>query len=492
MRIYLIFILWLLAVCKAGAQSRLYIPIDNQDCINCLSVTRYLGLLDSTTSPVLIFQKRYHRDSAALVRRLHLQPSAGRLLWSDSLYRYFRNNGAVNSDVCIYNAESGQTIRTGFVQLGENLPFLNRINKPTDTLTLDRPVFGGEAGFGNTGRYFYNFDGVSREMRVFDKRDNKHLYTLRLGDSLVTQAFRLRFGNAWQDQYNRTTAYTSAWQTVDPQAYASYYFHEDTVYLMAQHRYMIYPEEGAAEVNTNIFLSLSVYKSGKLIGFSIVENYLDALLKGRQGGIPRITHTGQQVTGKEACYIPGSDFFVYRGTLYLQINGGLSKGIPNHFLAKYDYDAADRTYKYQAFYDRSLPEPYDSAGYNYTNPGQYLLFSPPYTALYLNSHLYSLDPAVQDIDPGLFGRGNKPLTGKGLWDIRLGKEHLFVIYMDGSDNHYHYLKYNLRQQKVVADRPICNFKSPAFIATPMLDDIDYDYIYLPLDESRIVRKKMAD
>lgn len=326
----------------AMAQSNIFIPIDNQDCVNCLSSVHYIGMIDSAAPPTIVFQKRYRRDSAALIKRLHLQPFRNQLAWSDSLYQQFRGRGMLNSSVSLYNAESGKILRTSFLQVAGNLRFLQALNRPADTITFDRSFFGGEPNFGNTGSYFYNFDGVSKELLVFNKADNRHLYTLSLNDSLVEVAFKLRFGSLWKEAYHKVQEYTSRWQTVDPQAYCSYYCSNDTVYLMAQHHYMIYPEEGASGIETSVFLSLSEYKDGALVRFSLVENYLDSLMKGKGGGIPRLNREGRAVQNKKAHYTLAREFLVYRGELYPMVSGGFSNGIPNHFLAKYKYDAPRR------------------------------------------------------------------------------------------------------------------------------------------------------
>lgn len=99
---------------------------------------------------------------------------------------------------------------------------------------------------------------------------------------------------------------------------------------------------------------------------------------------------------------------------------------------------------------------------------------------------------MADIAPNLFDAHNRPSADNGIWDLKVGVAHVYMVYMKNKDNSYHYLKYDLKARKVVTDKAICNFKSPDFVTTPMLDDFDYDYIYLPIGESTIVRKKMVD
>lgn len=154
----------------AYSQSIAYIAINNQECVNCLGKVHYINQIDSDLKPSIVFPKRYKSDSAALVKRLHLGSTSNKFLWSDSLYNIFRNDGLVNSSISLYNGESKKTLKTGIMQIEDNLKFINAINKPFDTITFDRSVFGSEPYFANSGAYFYIFNGVSKEVNVFDKK----------------------------------------------------------------------------------------------------------------------------------------------------------------------------------------------------------------------------------------------------------------------------------------------------------------------------------
>lgn len=482
----------LLFAAGSMAQSRIFIPINNQDCINCLGSIHYLGMLDTTYPSSLVFQKRYRRDSVALIKRLHLEPFRNQLLWSDSLYNVFSSNGKFSSAVSVYNPENGNILKTSLVHIADNLPFLNAINDPIDTITLEHSTFGSEANFGNTGRVFYNFNGITKQMEVYGKTDSKYYYTLSMNDSLVKVAFKLRFGREWEDKYSKIKDYTSKWQTIDPQAYNFYWCNDDMIYLLAEHNYLIYPEEGAPGITTCVFLSLSEYKNGELVRFSLIDNYLDALMKGKEGGIARITEGRQPVQDKEARYTLSGTFLAYNNELYLQVMGDLSVGIPNHFLARYYYDAKDRTYKFRSLYDRSLPAQYDSVGYNILNPLSRLLFSAPYTSLCLSDRLYSLDEGNPDIVPDVFAPQNRYATGRTLWDIKVNPTYIYSVYLSRKEQSYHYQKYDRKQKKVVMDKVICKYTDLNYITSPMLDDFDYNYIYQPIGESTIVRKRMTD
>jgi hypothetical protein len=486
-----ILLLLLFAHTGGFAQSQIFITIENQDCISCLGSLHSIDSLDSSLKPMIVFQRRYRRDSAALVKRLHLGKHSSHILWSDSLFNLFQNKGLVRSAVTLYNPQSGQILKTGLVQFGKNIRFLNAINQPLDTIRLDSELFGGEANFGNTKDYFFNFNGVSKQMEVFDKVTASYLYTLSMNDSLVKSAFRLRFGDKWQGPYQRIQEFTSKWQTVDPQAYGFYQCNDDVIYLMAQHRYLINSETDTSDKTTSVFQTLSKYKNGKLVHFSIVENYLDVLMRDEDGGIVRITRDGKPVQDKKARYTLAGEFLMHNDDLYVQVLGGLSEGIPNHFLARYSFDPKDNTYKFNSLYDRSLPEQYNTVGYNFTNPPSRLPYCFPYTALSLSDELFSLDKNFSDLKLNIFDKNNKN-SNKTLWDIKVTADHVCILYLNGKDNSYRYLKYDLKKKEITTDQVVCNYKSPEFITSPMIDDFDYDYVYLPITENVIVRKKMTN
>lgn len=325
------------------------------------------------------------------------------------------------------------------------------------------------------------------------KKHNKFLYSISQTDSVVREAFKMRFGKGWKDKLDKINAYTSKWQTVDPQAYSNVFYKNDTVYLLAQHRYMIYPEEGARDTNTTVFFSLSTFKGGKLIQLSTVNNNLDPMMKGKEGGIRRITNDGKIIKGAETYYIIPGEFLVHGSDLFFGVLGHLAEGIPNHVFAKFVYDAKTNSYQFSALPNKLLPKEYATVGYNYQFPGIGILYSAPYTCMYLSDHLFSLDKNLPDIKLNIFPT-RKSKAERGIWDLKVSDDNIYLVYMndDGITNTYNYLKYSIRQNKILVDKPICNFKSPSYIATPAIDDFDYNYIYLPISENSILRKKMAE
>lgn len=490
---YVILLVSILNGSIAWSQSTAYIALNNQECVSCLGKVHYIKQIDNDLTPSIVFPKRYKFDSAALLKRLHLESISNRILWSDSLYNVSRNDGLVSSSISLYNRESKKILKTGLVQIADNLKFINSINKPSDTITFDKPAFGSEPYFANSGAFFYVFNGVSKEVNVFDKLDNKFLYSLSLTDSMIKEAFKMRFGKEWKVKLDKVNEYTSKWQTVDPQAYSNVFYKNDTAYLLAQHRYMIYPEEGAKDVNTTVFFSLSVFKGNKLIQFSTVNNNLDPMMKGKEGGIRRITNDGKTIKGTQTWYIIPGEFLVHGNDLFFGVLGHMAEGIPNHVFAKFVYDPKTNSYQFSALPNKQLPEAYTTVGYNFQFPGIGIPYSFPYTCMYLSDHLFSLEKSHPDIKLNIFptGKGNK---GKGIWDLKVSDDNIYLVYMnnDGTTNTYNYLKYSIRQNKILVDKTICNFKSPSYITTPSIDDFDYSYIYLPISENSILRKKMAE
>lgn len=477
--------LFCLTIGAAMAQNIAYVTINPMECVNCLNQLKYISRLGPETPKSFVFAKKYQGDSAALIRKMGLEDFKDDIVWSDSLYRLYSGTGLVTSTISLFNKESGNTVQTYMVSLGNNWPYLASINR-SDTLSLSARAFGAETILKNSGQYLYCFDELSSEVRAFDKINGQHLYTLAMTDSLVKEGFKLHFGpGTWESEYQKSKAYCAINKTIDAQVYKTMACTNDTLYLLGYH-YYVYTVNNADEIDTVSipFLTLSIYKNGVLKDFSLVENYIGPEWKGIQRGMHRVTWSNKPVAAEKSYYVTSGGIVTYKGKLFLSLIGVFAQGIPNHFLAAYKKDETQRKYGFDSFYPSSLPKEYDSIGYNYTQP---MSSHGPYVALCLSDHIFSLDPSFPDLDLNFLSGVPGVIKSKWIFDLKVTRENVYLVYTNPNDEHLHYVKYSLKDKKAIVDLPL--IKGETAICVPSIDSFDPDFVYIALADKTVMRKK---
>lgn len=488
MKKILVFLLGLLFLSQfVIGQNTSYFTIYPAECTNCLSQLAYVRQLDKNMQRVIVFAKKYRGDSVAVIKRMELEDIQNNVVWSDSLYNLYKGNNLVVSTASLYNAESGNIIKTSLARLENNLHYFSSINR-TDTLPLSQRAFGAETTLKNSGQYIYCFDELSHEVRTFDKVDGQYLYTLALTDSLIKEGFKLHFSkNTWEKEYVKSKEFCSRRKIIDAQAYKAFACSNDTVYLLANHSYVIVMPAGDVMDTLAIpFLTLSTYKNGVLAAFSLVENYIGLEWKGMQRGIHRTTKDNKPVPEEGAYYVPSGEIVVHSNQLYLSLIGGFADGIPNHFLARYKKDETKNEYEFASLFSRSLPPEYNNIGYNFVEP---ISSHGPYISLYLSDHLFSLNPTFPDIELNILAR--MPSGLKGIYDLKVNKDNIYLIYSNGVDKYMRYIKYSTQKMKVTVDTPLTNYKDGTSVSNPSIDDFDPNFVYIPLSDKIIERRKVG-
>ncbi|HET8574197.1 MAG TPA: hypothetical protein VFL76_10030 [Edaphocola sp.] len=472
------------------AQNTLFVTINNSECTNCLSQIANLSKLDNNIKKVLVFPKKYQKDSAYILQRLHLEKFTQNIEWSDSLYHLFQNNGGYESTVSFYNSESGKILKTVLVNLSENLNFFNSLTTKRDTLTFSKDPFGPEAQFEQRGGYYYFFDNLKKEMQVFDGVNKNYEYTLSLTDSLIKAAFNLKFGKNGKKEYAQAQSYCKRVHKIDPYIYKSYFCHEDTTWLLGVYTYVFNGIQLGLKEDTasTVFLTLSTYKKNQLVDFSLVENYIGPEFKIPNRGISR-KNLGKGF--ENAYYILTEEFLIYNNNPYFAIADDIVPNHKNHFLAKYKKN--EHAFVFDSLYDRNLPSLYlNKYGYGYLFSG-HIPFASPYLALFGSDHLFSLNNLMPDIDLHYFNNDSSlPSIEKGIWDLKISNKYIYMIIMDNEIKKYCYLKYDILHRKTLVYKPICDYTSPDFITTPKIDDWDYNYVLIPISERSILRLSMLD
>lgn len=475
---------------SAQAQKTLYIAINNQECTNCLSQLSNLKKIDNTLKKVLVFPKQNEFDSIALIKRLYLGSFKQNIIWSDSIYNLLkiRQNG-FESSVTLVNEENGKVIKTPLSHLYQNLKFINSLAASNDTISFKDAVFSTENTFETSDSYIYCFNYISYQMMAFDRVNSSLLYTISLTDSLNKAAFLMRYGENGKNRWLENSKLYEEKQIIDPNVYQNYFIAHDTIWLLGSHTDLIPIKENNITITEpNHFLTLSTYKQGKLIAFSLVENYLGPEFKDIGNGLP----TGQ--LGKEYdssnFIIPGA-FLVYSGIPYFYvINKDIFPKIQNYFLA--EYKKKDKTtWIFKGFFKRNLPNIYlNRLGYGYTNIRNSVSCR-PYFALYGSDHLFSVDSNINDLKLNLLNKDEPLVLSQGIWDLKVSKNFVYMIVMDQRIHQYCYLKYDIQQLKEVEYIPFSDYKSPQFMGTPKIDDLDFDFVLIPITHNQLLRTCLA-
>ncbi len=480
-------LLLLMASFTGFAQNKLYVPILPNECLNCVSHLAKLNDIDKSLPVSLVFPKRYKVDSAVLSKRMYLNDYKAGIVWSDSLFNRFKNGGNIKSSIGAYNEESGNFINVNIASIEDAVPFFNSLSR-TDTVKLSSHAFGGETILKNSGRYIYCFDVTASEIRAFDKIDGQLLYTLSVTDSMVQAAFKLRYpANKWKKEYQEAKEFSTRKRRIDPNAFEAMYCSNDTIYATSHYAYII--RDTAYKDEATNFVALSIYKDGKMISFSIVENYIDPSFKGVNRGLHRITEAGDLVKREDAYYIMSGGFFVKNDTLYTELLGYLADGIPNHILGLYKKNAKN-VYEHKGFYKGTLPSEYLKVGYTTgLFPGSGILYSYPYVALVYSNHVFSVSPDKPDLDLPILSQ--KTTGFKGIFGLRVSQNFAYIIYRDGKDKWMHYAKVDIQSNRIIQDVPYSDTSLP-YIADESIDDFDYRFVYIPISEQMILRKKVLD
>lgn len=474
----------------ALGQKQIYIAINNSECINCLGQIRELEHLDTGYHKVLVFQERYHVDSDVVWQRLHISDTSVQTIWSDSLYDRLHNKGAgFESTVSLINEETGKAYKTILANLSDNLDFYNKLLQDTAEFAFDVRPLGADVSFNTTGNYWYFFDNMRKEMKVYDRASCQHLYDLQMNDSLAQLAFKKRFGDKWLKEWNHANYIYEKRRVIDANVYTSFDVSNDTCYLLANHKFITASGvTGMQDSIVTVFLTLSIYKGGKLVDFSLVENYIGPEMTGEKHGIRR---NDLEAKYQDPYYILNGRMLFFEGKLYLSLLGSLAPGKHNYFLARYKKDK-QQVWAFDQFYERELPAVYlNRLGYSLMWPGGECAFYPPYFSLFHSDSLFSLSAARPDLGLHIFEKEDG-MPSKGVWDLKVGEGYVCVVIMDKSRAAYCYLKYNIKTKETEVYQQICKYKESSFITTPKIDEMDFDYVFIPQSYDRIVRVKMGN
>jgi|GEM_PF-5496713 len=489
--ILLLFLSILIFFSKASwAKEKIYVTLNVEECHNCLDMVSLLKKLDENYEKVYVFQGKYIRDSAYLIKKFDIK--AQQVYWSDSVYNHFANSGLMaNSTVSLYNEENGRMIKLPLVRLGDNISFLNNRTRDCDTLSFQDDVFSGSCWFASLPTSLYAYNKITKEVRFFDLNSGSSLPSPKLTEDIIKNAYKMRYGDKWQARYKTVSEYSSRFTTKSMGEIISVVVQNDTTYALLAHLYLYFTKtdtlQKSLDTNSAYFNTLAVFKEDKLIAHSYFENYIDF----STSTAPRLVRHIKNPT-KNKLYYNIQPFLtgVVDGRIVISLFGNKRKDDSNYFYAYFKKDK-NNTYVFDEYLNRTLPKPYDLLGYNYTHTDGQPIFDYPYTAFVKSDDLFSLNPQYPDIEMNYLEKMWKDIQPEdypNIWDLRVTPAAVYMIYMKSQDHNYHYLKWSRTTMNII-DKPIYNYKDPSFITTPKLDDFDPNYVYYPYSFKSVIRKK---
>jgi hypothetical protein len=475
------------------AQQSIYITINNDECHNCLNQIDYVHKLDTLFNKVFIFESRFKKDSAFVLKKLGIAEIPKQVFWSDSLYNTFRmvDNG-YSSTVSLCNKESNRIYKTSLRNLGDNIGFFNSINRPADTLIFKDAIFGSSPLLYLKENNIYSYNQLTKSLDVYDRSSLKHGYTAFFNDSLALEAYKMKYGKRAKQEYEAAKNYCTNRHYMDQNTIHTFCAAGDTLYALYKHYYLYYYKTDTMkqQMDTGVsgYFSLVTYKNGKILSHNYLESYLD-FTKPDQNGITKI------LKDSVMRYMNINDAIIAHDTmLYVKIISTKYTYDTNNFLALYS-KSTNGVYEVQSLYDRDLPKENRELGYGYLFPPLIIPYSYPYISTFLSDHLFSLDPKYPDIEMGYFDKIGKikfPRRELGVWDLKVTDQFVYMIYMNTETKYYNFLKWDRASKSAVADDRIQRFDDPSsFITTPKLDDFDHNYVYIPYSDSSMIRKRFG-
>jgi len=464
-----------------------------EDCVNCLNALSELKTLDQTIPLIFVFEEMYQGDSATLAQDYYLNDYHAPIVFSDSLFRVFKNKGAMqSSSVSLLNNNNGQHVTMPLTALVTKQESLRHYIQISDTIPLDKNDNNGRSQLLVSEDHLYMVNSLRGAVNVYSRLSKQKIYEIRLDDSAVRAGYMAKFGAKDGVQaYNSSESYIERNKMIGRKSkMESYQVQQDTFMMMISQPELVYnkypnPNEGDSIIVD--FYTLLSYHSGKLIDVAHVENYMT----GNYADSPGIRRLNKD---RFDAYFPQPLFFTSGGSLYVELIGNyIMLDGDNWALARYKRDNKNHWVFDQ--FAAQLPAYYSDTntfqGYNYMFYAEYITHSNGYFSFILGDTLYSVN-GTPDIPVNFIPQKiNKKVSVEdfiaepdymylGIWDTKMAERYLI------------YYKYNKATQKVESEKNSQTddvfFKKGALYFR--IDPYDPNYAFGFLDHNTLIRYKI--
>lgn len=464
-----------------------------EDCVNCLNALSELKTLDQTIPLIFVFEEMYQGDSATLAQDYYLNDYHAPIIFSDSLFRVFKNKGAMqSSSVSLMNKDNGQHVTMPLTALVTKQESLRHYTQISDTISLDKTDNNGRSQLLITKEKLYLVNSLRGSVSVYSRLSKQKAYEIRLDDSAVRAGYMAKFGAKDGVQaYNKSTSYIERNKMIGRKSKVeSYQVQHDTFMMMISQPELVYNKYPNPNEDDSIivdFYTLLSYHSGELTDVAHVENYMT----GNYADSPGIRRLNKD---RFDAYFPQPLFFTSGGSLYVELIGNyIMLDGDNWALARYKRDNKNHWVFDQ--FAAQLPAYYSDTntlqGYNYMFYAEYITHSNGYFSFILGDTLYSVN-GTPDIPVNFIPQKiNKKVS---VDDFLAESDYLYLGIRDSrmSGDYIIYYKYNTRSKKIELQKN--SWTDDAFFKKGALyfriDPYDPNYAFGFLDHNTLIRYKI--
>lgn|GEM_PF-5118849 len=460
-----LFILLLIPLSLKAASKDLFIVINPEECTGCIGSLKYIEQLKNDFNIKFILPSSYKNDSDLVISTLFLDRYTQDFIWSDSLYDHLSVSHGLSTVTFVSHGNAKKYLLKAFSE--EKANYLQRIVRDTDTLIVTGPLLSSRIRFIAHNDNLLLFDQLKNKIMVYSLRENKEQYSIHLSDNIISKAFQCKFKDT--TTYETNKEYYKDLSIPAPNKILCYYASGDSIYTISQHDYITL---SGSDTLLPGFYALNLFDKGMHQYTALLEgsglNSKDIIGPSSFGMVD-----GKLITNfllDEQKYAAGSD--------------------KNFFLCSLQRIDAT-TYKFETQLPFSLPTVFSQYNYHYIKS----LFWRNYACTSLKDNIYDLsDPKM--IDANFFPENLGPVNNsifnyrRGIYDFKIDDAYAYFIYWNGEEKLSHYAKVHLKDKSMIIDRKLTyNIKK---VSDAKIDDFDYDYVLYPLNETTLLRMRMAE
>lgn len=436
----------------------IYVEIDPENCASCIKSLDNVKEFEDADQPYFfVLKEEYKSEKKYFQKKYRLQNLKAEYIWNDSLYNFLHTQPG--SSVSLVSSAGVNRMAVPVTNFNSAIAryFLKKC-KLTDTLHYDHEILSPLINKMEFSRNtLYSLNRLRKEAINVVNINNGQISQLTLTDSLSKHNFLHNFNslNEWKQ-----AAYI---ELPNNNEFDNFQVVNDTVFAVSRHNYIAEvkgEDTGVASFYAmNVFVKGQFQKSYKIDPMSIYPEYY---------------------------WIP--DFNYYNGVFYFST----LKPKANHserpsFIAEYKPEGDELVF--QKYFDMTLP-PEMPLTSNFV-PAPY--FQKDYFLISLDHNLYRLNKDSSLMSLPQLDNGKVTLQQLGREHLnylappfRIDRHYLWFNYYPKGSKQLVSVKYDLKTQKMVD----CREMDTPFL-TPIFDDFDYNYVYIPIDNKTIVRTHLS-
>lgn len=462
---YIIIALYLVLMTAfdAFSKERLLIPVMPGSCLSCTFKAEQVNQLDPSSSIFyFLFPEDFSEELDYIIDiyKLNEYPK-DHFLFSDSLFKKYYRAGQV--DLIRENTESKTFTRVEFSKINE-IKDTRDLGSHEDTINIPSSSIPKSSGqiVVSDNHVLYIFNRVRQDIIGMVDLKEKSLEYLTLTDSII----KINFLNAFSGDL---TEYT---QMKNVKLLGKNYFtygqpYGDTFYATSSHTYIGGITDNGDTIARS-FVAMNLFVKGKYIKSYAVDHI-----------------------ALDSCFFIKPNFHFYNNKLYtslLKVEATCKSPVTQKYFLG-EFELVGNRFVFTKVMSFVLPDINYDVGYRLIN----CIFDKQYFITALSNNLYDINSQTfskmsiphnvkfetravfEDVEGTIFNMRHFCVKG----DL------VYMIILDRTKKEYRLLKYNFRKSRLER-----NIVLPNCYISPILDIVDPEFVFFPVDDERIVRKKI--